>query len=570
MGIIVSSSEGPGKPFTFAHELVRQTILADISVPRRQQLHAKAGAEIERMNPKSVKEHAGEISYHLLKAGSFASRDALVRSLTEAGSAALEAAAFGEARVHFQSALSRLDQTDSRQRARLLERIGAAYWGLERREEAIFHLREALEIYIDLDDRQMIATAYADLTDALTWTAHNHEAIEVGRHGLAFVETSTGPDRVRLLAATAEALANTANYEPAEQTLSEAFGLSSKLSDPKLESRLLTARILLNNRSFRLKEVADDGLRSEALPLTGPKAPWDRIIRLTVLAEALSYLGRLEEAVRIADKLEPPAKKVAHGLAVANCHWIRAWSQFGREPDLLKLQTDLQEASKPEHIQHSPYWEFDSHLLLGIVDFYRGNWDDAMAHYRACSRLGTVLSLESIGSGLVFRQLAYAGDRDRALAILNEKGAFLPLRGGGHNAIGSWWMLVLVIEGLFILGEQAQAGELYPLVLELLDREVVLFYCSYRFTQTIAGIAAAGAGQFEAAECHFRTAFEQAESLPFHFEKVEINRFRAMILINRGRPGDREQARSLLNQALATYEHYGMRRHVEITRTLLV
>jgi len=130
LGIIVPSAQGPEKPFTFAHELVRQTLLAEISIARRQQLHARAGAEIERLYPEAVKEHAGEIADHLLKSGSFASRDALVRSLTEAGNAALEAAAFEEARAHFELALSRLEKADSRQRAKMLERIGTAYWGL--------------------------------------------------------------------------------------------------------------------------------------------------------------------------------------------------------------------------------------------------------------------------------------------------------------------------------------------------------------------------------------------------------------------------------------------------------
>ena len=51
MGIIVPSSEGPETPFTFAHELVRQTLLAGISAPRRQQLHAGVADAIERLNP---------------------------------------------------------------------------------------------------------------------------------------------------------------------------------------------------------------------------------------------------------------------------------------------------------------------------------------------------------------------------------------------------------------------------------------------------------------------------------------------------------------------------------------
>ena len=53
MGIIVPSSEGPEKPFTFAHELVRQTLLVGISAPRQQLLHAGVADAMERVNPRS-------------------------------------------------------------------------------------------------------------------------------------------------------------------------------------------------------------------------------------------------------------------------------------------------------------------------------------------------------------------------------------------------------------------------------------------------------------------------------------------------------------------------------------
>jgi hypothetical protein len=75
MGIIVASSEGPQKPFTFTHELVRQTLLAGISRPRRQQLHADVADAITRLHPEAVKERAGDIADHLIKAGSFATGD---------------------------------------------------------------------------------------------------------------------------------------------------------------------------------------------------------------------------------------------------------------------------------------------------------------------------------------------------------------------------------------------------------------------------------------------------------------------------------------------------------------
>jgi len=79
MGIIDPNSEGPEKPFTFTHELVRQTLLADISAPRLQQLHARVADAIERLEPGAVDERAGAIADHLLKAGSFADNRRRVR-----------------------------------------------------------------------------------------------------------------------------------------------------------------------------------------------------------------------------------------------------------------------------------------------------------------------------------------------------------------------------------------------------------------------------------------------------------------------------------------------------------
>jgi hypothetical protein len=75
MGIIVASSEAPEKPFTFSHELVRQTLLAGISAPRRQHLHASVADAIARLHPDAVNTRAGDIADHLIKAGSFADGD---------------------------------------------------------------------------------------------------------------------------------------------------------------------------------------------------------------------------------------------------------------------------------------------------------------------------------------------------------------------------------------------------------------------------------------------------------------------------------------------------------------
>jgi len=174
MGIILPSAEGPERPFTFGHELVRQTLLAGISIPRQQRLHADVANAIERLYPAAVSERAGDIADHLRKAGSFAEPRRLIRYLTLAGKGALEAAAFEEARRSFLSALSHLTHVDVRERADLLASVAFAERGLEHWEAACANLQEALDIYITLGDREMIARSCTELSVVFVWAGRLH------------------------------------------------------------------------------------------------------------------------------------------------------------------------------------------------------------------------------------------------------------------------------------------------------------------------------------------------------------------------------------------------------------
>lgn len=120
-----------------------------------------------------------------------------------------------------------------------------------------------------------------------------------------------------------------------------------------------------------------------------------------------------------------------------------------------------------------------------------------------------------------------------------------------------------------MLGERPQAEELYPLARELVDTGAVALWRIFRFTHTVAGMAAAAAHQWDVAEDHFRTAMRQAQIIPHRLEQAEIRRFHAMMLMDRAAPGDRDRARRLLVEALETYTRIGMLRHMELTQALL-
>ncbi len=66
LGLIVPSCEGP---FQFAHELIRQTLLADAAPPRRQLLHLRVADAIEKAYPEASSQNAVAIAHHLSRAG---------------------------------------------------------------------------------------------------------------------------------------------------------------------------------------------------------------------------------------------------------------------------------------------------------------------------------------------------------------------------------------------------------------------------------------------------------------------------------------------------------------------
>ncbi|HEV8575417.1 MAG TPA: alpha/beta fold hydrolase, partial [Dehalococcoidia bacterium] len=129
--LIASLRERRGS-FAFAHELVRQTILSDLAGSRRERLHLRVADAIEAryVTPKADdrqtrEQFASSLAYHYYQAASEADPRKSVRYLTIAGERAMSAAAFEDALLHFDRAVS-LIQPDDASRAEPLFGRGLA------------------------------------------------------------------------------------------------------------------------------------------------------------------------------------------------------------------------------------------------------------------------------------------------------------------------------------------------------------------------------------------------------------------------------------------------------------
>jgi tetratricopeptide (TPR) repeat protein len=238
--------------------------------------------------------------------------------------------------------------------------------GLDLWDMVVANLHEALEIYINLRDRETIVRTVNELTDALFWLGRYQEAAETAQRGLTYLQADVSADRPRLLATLGQSHAVARAYEPAQEALRGALNIASQLSDPKLEASLLGVRSIINIQFFCLGETVADGLRSEQLG-GSDLPPWQRALQLLALHLALLYLGRPEEALRTADELEPLARKIGQSVSVALCLSARAWIDFGKAPDLAKLEAGCQRAWKSDQEASSAYLEVMSEVQLTLI-----------------------------------------------------------------------------------------------------------------------------------------------------------------------------------------------------------
>jgi tetratricopeptide (TPR) repeat protein len=313
------------------------------------------------------------------------------------------------------------------------------------------------------------------------------------------------------------------------------------------------------------REAVDAGLRAAEL-LRSAGDLWNLADTLWYTQYALGVLGRFGEAARMAEEAEPLAERLGHLGVLMTVRRGTADNDLFLTGDIDRFEefarADLElcrSASMP--------WVSNSYTYLGRAHLWRGRWDEALESVREAARLEAPGFLAGFDWFGLFVCLAYMGDKDAALAALEERRKGLP-RPGRANAWGAWMMLFGVVEGLAVLGEREKAAKLYPLVLEAVDTGAVVL-SGTPLLHAVAGMAAAAGKQWEKAEEHYQTALRQAHEIPHVIQQPEARRWYARMLIDRNAPGDREKARELLTEAVAMYRHIGMPKHVEMAEALL-
>ena len=294
---------------------------------------------------------------------------------------------------------------------------------------------------------------------------------------------------------------------------------------------------------------------------------WRLADLLWVTVLCLWMQGRSAETAELAHELGPLAERLGH----TNASW--ALAMFGMLSGLT-VDGDLVAAERQataglDRAQAANVVNVGTNYRqLGMVQFLRGDWEAGAASLRLGveKEPGGTPSVRggSLGQLAVLR--ACDGDRTAVQALRDDN--LLP-RAGQPNTLGQWAVLSSYVHGASELGLGEEISDLYPLTIEALETGAVIGRDMLMW-EAVAGMAAAAGEQWDAAETHFRTALRQAQEIPNKIGQPEVRRAYARMLIDRAGPGDKEQARTLLDEAVEMYGTLGMPRHLDMAKEQLV
>jgi tetratricopeptide (TPR) repeat protein/transcriptional regulator with XRE-family HTH domain len=360
--------------YRFTHELIRDAVEAELSAPRRAQLHLMLAAALEGHD---AEQQAGALAHHYAQAGD---DERAVTHLRRAAERAAARRAHAAAARDYRELAGRLDALGrAGEAAQAREQLGAMLLTLARYDEALDVLKRSMEAYRAAGDADGELRTVARMGEVHALRGTPEKGLACVRPALAAVDARvTTGTLAKATLAHAWLLNITGRYAEALTVAEQAAQLALSDGDAHLRVQADSRRSQLLLMLGRLPE----GVRilEEVVPLA------ESIGDLRSLRLALNSLGWVHEAwgdfardaeyteraVRVADELGDPTVSAFmlanRGSPAFNLgDWVAARRDFAAGLEMMRALGKTWASAWPP-------------LLLGQLDLAQGQWDEGAHH----------------------------------------------------------------------------------------------------------------------------------------------------------------------------------------------
>ncbi len=546
---LVSEVPGLGARYRFSHALVRSTLYAELSGPRRTVLHQRVAEAIEAVHSGHLQDHLPALTHHYSRAAApGAETHKAVEYATQAGDRALAQLAHDEAAADYRQGIELLALAegpgDESRRLELLISLG----GAQRRagdgayRQTLLDAARLAQPHGAADGLARAALANSRFVLTSSGGSVDTERIDVLEAALDRQPAADTQTRARLLATLAMELMLTRDWDRRVKLSDEALAIARRLGDPATLSQVLSGRFYAITAPATLGERLANTAELLALAehLEDPFA--------TGLALALRCRGTLEAGLlEETDRILAAYGHLAHELGQPTLQWVAAWMRAGRlrlagqvaeSEALVRQALEIgQGTGEPDAPAHHAYQLFWIRYDQGRLEEMEPILLEVLHSYPALSVSRPMLA-------------ALYGETARA----DEAGRYLgSLAAGGFDfAVGPLWASNVILCAITCapLRDATSAAALYPMIapyagqwcfpaagmpLEVIDHHL--------------GVLATVLGRFDEAEAHFAAAAATHERIgaPAWLARTRLEW--ARMLLARRQRGDGERARSLAGAA---------------------
>jgi len=532
--------------YRFVHELVRQTLAESLSFPRRQRLHLRIAEAIERVHESRPDLEATQLAHHLYHAGTIANLEKTTRYLVLAARYARAGSAHEEALEHLDRALTLWEDKPDPRIAELMHDKARALRSLGRSDEAVSAYRKAIDLFEAAGDFTHMAEASIALSYLQAWYLDADAASRTMERAHKAVLNEGTQLRSSVLSMRAAIVSAAGNPALAERMFDEVRGLETPSNESSQhESPMLQAIHYYQSFQFEKVRAACPEV-AEACLEKGDAWGASSVEFYGIWAEM--YCGNPGAGAAALEDSIKRAETIGHYGAIWALKIAETFASAARgELELSKAQTieawDVGAA-------HAVGWNFATSLQRGHFALWAGDLAEAESWYEQGLRVEGKSYLTGLAEASLFAAYAECLDSRAAAAWANRRW-HLPVA-GQLNSLGAWTALERSIIGLARMGRSSEIAELRALTDELILTGAWTYTLLSPF-QSIAGIAAACAGDWAAAERHHLAAIRQTDSAPYRHLAPVAREWYARMLLTRDSSRFAAEAVNLLTHAVDLY-----------------